>query len=63
MNSTDQDGNTLLSMAILNQSIHTVNLLLGYGADIKKQNHDGTTALHMATGWHAYLNQNMMMEP
>ena len=48
INSTDRTGMTLLMRAIVNKDTLQIKKLLGRGADVRKQDSKGMTALHFA---------------
>jgi len=48
IDSTDQDGNTLLKIAVLNSQVNIVKTLLDEGADVNAPDSAGTIVLHTA---------------
>jgi ankyrin repeat protein len=51
IDSQDQDGNTLLKIAVLNSQVNIVKTLLDEGADVNAPDSTGTICLHTAVDW------------
>ncbi len=57
----DQDGNTLLNLAVQSNSFQIVNFLLNVGANPNTQNNKYNTPLHYALTFHNYEMADMLI--
>ncbi|WP_454783253.1 ankyrin repeat domain-containing protein [Legionella sp. WA2022007384] len=65
LNEADEQGNTLLHLAVKKGSLYFVKHLLALGADITLQNKEGNSALHLAVqeGYFNIVNEMLGISP
>ncbi|PWY56494.1 ankyrin repeat domain-containing protein [Legionella qingyii] len=65
LNEVDEQGNTLLHIAVENGSLYFVKHLLAHGADISLKNREGNSALHLAVqqGYFNIVNEMLGISP
>ncbi|OXU20402.1 hypothetical protein TSAR_008714 [Trichomalopsis sarcophagae] len=61
INSKDENGNTLLHLAVKNDNIDVVKLLLNKGALVNDKTESGRTALHIAVEWGREENIRLLL--
>ena len=59
---TDNDGNSLLSLAVQSNSFQIVNYLINAGASVNTQNKSNNTPLHFALSFHNFEIADMLIK-
>ena len=59
---TDNEGNSLLSLAVQSNSFQIVNYLINSGASVNSQNKSNNTPLHYALSFHNYEIADMLIK-
>ena len=58
---TDNEGNSLLSLAVQSNSFQIVNYLINCGASVNTKNNSNNTPLHFALSFHNYEIADMLI--